>query len=121
MSALPTSDPSMGCHCQYPIGLVIFLVFTIISLLLCICVCCFDVTKCPIFKRKETQCVSRKCSSFDPRLFDTSKFIVDRKISLDPRLLEYSQLVNSSTSSSTQSRSVDIPYYGMDSAYVTTV
>ncbi|CAI5452526.1 unnamed protein product [Caenorhabditis angaria] len=109
-----------SCNCQYPIGLVVFLGFAILSLLLCICICCFDITKCSIFARKPEHNLRRL--SVDPRYIDTTKFIVDRKLSLDPRLLEYSQLLNCSGGSSTSSRSVDNnTIYSTDTSLVTTV
>ncbi|CAB3397343.1 unnamed protein product [Caenorhabditis bovis] len=120
----PDDIPAQTCNCHYPIGLVIFLIFTIFSLLVCICVCCFDITKCG--KRKQSAEAALRKVSIDPRLMDATKFITDRKLSLDPRLLEYSQLLNSSStsSSSQQSRSIDIPsnlIYSTDTSLVTTV
>ncbi|CAD6186841.1 unnamed protein product [Caenorhabditis auriculariae] len=118
----PESTGGLSCNCQYPIGLVIFLVFTILSLVVCICVCCFDITKCHLCKRKKPR-FSGLHKPFDPRFIDTSKF-VDRKFSLDPRLLEYSQLLHSGSLSSSQSRSIDVCSNGMystDTSLVTTV
>uniref|UniRef100_A0A1I7WYR4 Ovule protein n=1 Tax=Heterorhabditis bacteriophora TaxID=37862 RepID=A0A1I7WYR4_HETBA len=93
---LPPSDPSLGCNCQYPIGL-----------------CCI--------LKKNDNIAQRKSSSFDSRLFDTSKFI-DGKHSLDPHLLEYTKLLSSSNCSS-NSRSIDLGTTGMyagDTSLVTT-
>ncbi|CAJ0956968.1 unnamed protein product, partial [Mesorhabditis belari] len=81
---LPGSD-RLACNCHYPIGLVVFLVFTIASLILCIFICCIDITKCSFYKRQKERPLLRRTSTFDPRFMDGPR--IQRKFSVDPRLL----------------------------------
>ncbi|CAJ0581850.1 unnamed protein product, partial [Mesorhabditis spiculigera] len=75
----------LSCNCHYPIGLVVFLVFTILSLICCILVCCIDITKCSFWKKHRDRPLLRRTSTFDPRFMDGQR--IQKKFSVDPRLL----------------------------------
>ncbi|ULT89948.1 hypothetical protein L3Y34_008382 [Caenorhabditis briggsae] len=111
---LSESIATQTCNCHYPIGLVIFLIFTIASLLVCICVCCFDLGQCNICQRDSRKEVKFRRTSMNARFVEPSKFVIDRKLSMDPCLMEYRQLFNSgsvTSSSNSHSRCIENPQF----------
>ncbi|CAP29189.2 Protein CBG09385 [Caenorhabditis briggsae] len=127
---LSESIATQTCNCHYPIGLVIFLIFTIASLLVCICVCCFDlgqvisldlgyrldylIFQCNICQRDSRKEVKFRRTSMNARFVEPSKFVIDRKLSMDPCLMEYRQLFNSgsvTSSSNSHSRCIENPQF----------
>ncbi|EFP11324.1 hypothetical protein CRE_30784 [Caenorhabditis remanei] len=114
------------CNCHYPIGLVIFLIFTIISLLVCICVCCFDLGQCNLCQGDSKKEVKFRRTSMNARFVEPSKFVIDRKLSMDPYLTEYRQLFNSgsvTSSSNSHSRCIENPQFSFstDRSLISTV
>ncbi|CCD69050.1 uncharacterized protein CELE_ZC317.2 [Caenorhabditis elegans] len=118
------SIATQTCNCHYPIGLVIFLIFTIISLFVCICVCCIDLGDCNICQGDSKKEVKFRRTSMNARFVEPSKFVIDRKLSMDPCLLEYRQLYNSgSASSNSYSRCIENPQFSFstDRSLISTV